>query len=299
MRHALSRRGQWTDYLNIQGCRITTESGVPVSTLDRTSQGNLYLTPANGNLITLPTGVKNSCVTIPFAETLLGLTVTSGKNYDAFAYLLGNSGFGYDLGPAWTDDTTRATAVELFNGYYVNSSSFVGSILGKTIPARRGLLVGTIRASGANVVEDSDLNRLVSNLYNTVPRRLRYAAADSHVLNNSAWQEWNGGTAERLNLVLVLANQSIKGTVKVRGGTTTTQNTVIRIGLDGIGAAYNTTFAFSQWQTAQASANTNGIISEDTFIPSAGFHFLAVGEQQFDSVNVTYDNITHLATINN
>lgn len=268
MRHALSRRGQWPDYLNIQGCRITTESGVPVSTSDRTSQGNLYLTPANGNLITLPTGVKNSYVTIPFAETLLGLTITSGKNYDAFAYLLGNSGFGYDLGPAWTDDTTRATAVELFNGYYVNSASFVGTILGKTIPIRRGLLVGTIRASGTNVTEDSQINRFVWNKFNQVPRVLSLIDTTSHTFTTI--QEWRAGTQFRIYAIFgEPASIFQHATVRMTG----TVDTRMYVNLDGTTDGPLNQIAITGGVTAVTYSGTRG------WIVAAGYHFVTVREE--------------------
>lgn len=308
MRHALSRRGQWADYLNIQGCRITTESGVPVSTSDRTSQGNLYLTPANGNLITLPTGVKNNWVTIPFDEQILGLTVTSGKNYDLFAYLLGDSGFAYDLGTAWTDDTTRALAVELFNGYYVNSSAFVGLVHGKTIPTRRGLLVGTIRGSAANATEDSaggtttqvGGKRFVYSAFNQVERRIAVIdTADAWPYRTGTWRQQNSGGGANGNKVEYISGSAVS-LVNVRNIQTVallgnTARAAVGIGID------STTTPSGFVQAGFNGNATNYVISaiaaEYSGAPGLGYHVIypiefgatdaGAGDCQFTGDNAT------------
>jgi hypothetical protein len=69
--------------------RLTTESGVPVSTSDRTSQSTLYFTPYKGNNISfyqtllIPTKFRSYWFE-EFAIALSGLT--SGKPYDVFAF---------------------------------------------------------------------------------------------------------------------------------------------------------------------------------------------------------------------
>jgi len=273
MRHALSRRGQWPEYLNIQGCRITTESGVPVSTSDRSAQGSIYLLPANGNLITLPTGVKNSWVTIPFDQQPLGLTVTSGKNYDVIAYLLGNSGFGIDLMPAWTDDTNRATAVETFNGFMVNAVAFTGVLTGKQIPIRRGLVVGTIRASASNQTEDSVTNRLVYNPFNQVLRSMLVADFTSHTF--TTLQEWRNGTQLRLNFVLGTA-QTIQQSLRVRASSPADDRTYAS--LDGSTGDLNQLIGIVTSLYGRTTQHIVGI----------GFHYVTVQEQS-ESGTGTHD----------
>ena len=67
----------------INNGRLTTESGVPVSTSDRTAQGTIYFTLYNGNQLGLYTGVVWTLVT--FTQMSLALSgLTSGKNYDVF-----------------------------------------------------------------------------------------------------------------------------------------------------------------------------------------------------------------------
>lgn len=169
--------------------RLTTESGVPVSTSDRTAQGTIYFTPYNGNTVALYTSGAWKLYT--FTERSLALTVTSGKNYDVFLY--DNAGtLTLELSAAWTTDTARADAIATQDGIKVKSGA----------SDRR--LIGTIRASGANVTEDSGGGvttqvggkRFVWNLYNQVRRWLRVVdTTDNWTYNTDTWRVADGATA--------------------------------------------------------------------------------------------------------
>jgi hypothetical protein len=88
--------------------RLTTESGVPVSTSDRTAQGTLYFTPYNGGLVSLHDGTRWKLYA--FTERSLALSgLTSALPYDVF--LFDNSGTLTLEFTAWTNGTTRATAL--------------------------------------------------------------------------------------------------------------------------------------------------------------------------------------------
>jgi hypothetical protein len=80
--------------------RLTTESGVGVSTSDRTSQSTIYFTPYLGNRVALYSGSAWAEYTL--TERSLALSgLTSGKNYDVFLY--NNSGtLTLELSAAWT-----------------------------------------------------------------------------------------------------------------------------------------------------------------------------------------------------
>lgn len=145
------------------GGRLTTESGVPVSTTDRTAQGTLYYTPFYHNKVATWNGAYFENITFP--EFSLALTLTSGKNYDVFVY--NNAGVAaLELSAAWTNDTTRADALAYQNGTLVKSSDHTR------------VFIGTIRASGTNVTADSaggtttqvGGQRYVWNMYNQVRR---------------------------------------------------------------------------------------------------------------------------------
>jgi len=160
--------------------RLSLTSGVAITTSNVTSAGTLYFTPYNGNKISLYE--SSNWVLYSFSQLSLSLTLTSGKNYDVFVY--NNSGtLTLELSAAWTTDTERADAVILQDGVYVKSSN----------TTRR--LVGTIRASGTNVTEDSTSRRFVWNLYNRVERIMRaLETTDSWTYTTATFREANGGS---------------------------------------------------------------------------------------------------------
>lgn len=164
----------------IPGGRLTTESGVPVSTSDRTAQSTIYYTPFVHNTVPLWDGAQWR--PIKFAETSLALSgLTSGKPYDVFGYL--SSGvLALEL-LAWTDDTTRATDVTLEDGRYCKSGD------------KTRLLLGSIYTSSATTVEDSVSARYVGNIYNLWERKLQCArTSGSHTYSTAAVRECNGGS---------------------------------------------------------------------------------------------------------
>jgi hypothetical protein len=125
------------------GGRLTTESGVPVSTTDRASQGTVLYTPYLSDYARLYDGTRVR--EYSFTERSLSLTglLTSGKNYDWFLY--DSSGtLTLELSAAWTNDTTRADALAWQTGLgWVKSGT----------PTRFWL--GTMRATGTGTTEDS------------------------------------------------------------------------------------------------------------------------------------------------
>lgn len=189
--------GGGTVLVNTVNGRLTTESGVPISNADRTAQGTIYFTPFRGNQIALYDGAAWQLVS--FAELSLALTVTSGNNYDVFVDYNGGTP-QLALSAAWTNDTTRADALALQDGVYVKSG------------ATDHRLVGTIRASGANVTADSEANRYVWNAYNRVPRSMRAAleTTNSWTYTTATFRQANANTANQLNYVVGLAEDAVE-----------------------------------------------------------------------------------------
>lgn len=184
------------DYGLCQG-RLTTETGVPVSTADRTAQGTIYFTPYNGNLVWLYDGSR--WVPFRFTERSLSLTLTSGKNYDVFLY--NNAGtLTLELSAAWTNDTTRADALTTQDGIPVKSGA----------TTRRHL--GTIRASGTNTTEDSEAKRFVWNRYNQKGRSLRKSAAGAQhdYTSTSTWRYWNNDATNIYAFVVGSTDETVR-----------------------------------------------------------------------------------------
>lgn len=144
--------------------RLTLTSGTAVTVGDVTGATNVYFTPYGGNRISLYTG--SAWEIVEFAETTEALgTLTSGLNYDVFGY---NNGGTLDLEKvAWTNDTTRATALVLQDGVLVKSGA----------TTRRFL--GTFRTTSTTATEDSVTKRFLSNYYNRQTRGMKKLGSDT------------------------------------------------------------------------------------------------------------------------
>ena len=160
------------------GGRLTTESGVPVSTSDRTAQSTLYYTPYVHDIISLwdgadwlPTAFTEHTVT---GAALTGLT--SGRPYDVFAYL--SSGALASEVLAWTSATSRATAVTLQDGRYCKSGD------------KTRLYLGTFYTTSTTATEDSQSRRYVWNTYNRAIRRAFCEDATSHTYSTASQRQW-------------------------------------------------------------------------------------------------------------
>jgi len=185
------------------GGRLTTESGVPVSTSDRTAQSTIYYTPFVHDQIVLWDGTNWRPYT--FTETSLALSgLTSDKPYDVFGYV--SSGvLALEL-LVWTNDTTRATAVTLQDGRYCKSGD------------KTRLLLGTIYTTGTTTTADAAATRYVGNVYNQQARRMFSCPAysdggsvTSYSLTSATWSEANAGTGSRVSYVLPLPAMAAVG----------------------------------------------------------------------------------------
>lgn len=164
----------------IPGGRLTLESGVPVSTTDQTAKTNVYYTPFVHNVVPLWDGYK--WVPVEFTEKTLTLgTLTSGLPYDVFGYL--SSGALVLESLAWTNGTTRATAVTLQDGRYCKSGD------------KTRLLLGTFYTTSTTTTEDSLEKRFLDNIYNTVPRRQYVAPGGTNSSTSSTSAEYNNAGA--------------------------------------------------------------------------------------------------------
>lgn len=171
--------------------RLTLESGVAVSTSDQTSKTNVYFTPFNGNRLGVYDGTRWKIYA--FSELTLALgTLTSGLNYDVFVY--DNAGTLTLEATAWTNDTTRATALTTQDGIYVKNGA----------TTRRYL--GTFRTTSTTTTEDSLTKRFLWNLYNQTFRQLLVTeATTSWTYTTATWRSANNSTTNRVEVVCGLA----------------------------------------------------------------------------------------------
>lgn len=246
------------------GGRLTTESGAPVSTSDRTAQSTLYYTPYIHNVISLWNG--SDWVPTTFTETSLALgTLTSGRPYDVYGYLSGGALVLESL--SWTNDTTRATAVTPQDGRYCKSGD------------KTRLLLGTFYTTATTTTEDSLARRYLCNVYNAIPRRFyaTTAATYAHTYTTTAWREWNNGTnAQRINFVASIPNVTL--TALMAASLTKVSSTgrvgYVNIGYDAVDGTSNLS-ANAEGSVASAGG-ANTLTVAVSLSPVPGRHFLAV-----------------------
>lgn len=162
--------------------RLSLTSGTAVTTSDVTAATTVYLTPYNGNRIALYDG-SSAWEIMSSAEVSASLSgLTADLPYDVFAY--DNSGTLTLELVAWTNSTTRATAIAYQNGVPVKTG------------ATNKRLVGTILiTSSTGQCEDSLKFRGVSNVYNRQPRPFKALdTTNSWSYSSAAWRSFNNST---------------------------------------------------------------------------------------------------------
>lgn len=172
--------------------RLTLTSGNAVPVADQLAQGTLYFTPYQGNNISLFDGAS-TWTTLQFVETSIAVPASTSQVYDVFAF--NNSGtMNLEL-LAWTNDTTRATALVLQSGVLVKTGATTRKYL------------GTIRTTTvANQCEDSFAKRYVWNYYNRLRRAGRVTEpTDSYPYTTDTYRQANANAANQLDFVIGVA----------------------------------------------------------------------------------------------
>jgi hypothetical protein len=181
--------------------RLTLSAGVPVTTADVTGATSIKWTPYKGANIALYSG--SAWVLRAFVETSLALgTLTAALPYDVFAY--DNAGtLALEL-LAWTNATTRATALVLQDGVYCKTGALT----------RRYL--GTFYTTATTTTEDSFAKRYVWNYYNRVPRVMKVLEPTSSWAYTSSFRQARGSTANQLDCVIGVAEVEVCAEVWAR-----------------------------------------------------------------------------------
>lgn len=251
----------------LPGGRLTTQSGTPITTGDRTAQGTVYYTPYTSDYVRLYDGTRVK--EYVFSERSYALSgLTSGLMYDLFLY--DNAGTLTLEQTAWTNNTTRATAIAWQNGLgYVKSGT----------PTR--LYVGSFYTTGTATTEDSyggttsqvGGKRFVWNTYNRVERPV--AVVDT----NNSWsyptaaiRQANGASGNSVEFILGLTLESVEAFL---AGTANIANNVARIARVGIGVDSVTTMSGLRQgaYNGLAAANWFPIAARYEGLLAPGYHF--------------------------
>lgn len=201
------------------GLRLTLTTATPVTITDVTGATTVYLTPYISDEIALYDGVASWTVRSTVEVSIALGTLTSGKNYDVFAYWTGTA-VALELSAAWTSDTARSDAVAQQNGVYVKTAD-------KT---RR--LVGTFRTTSTTQTEDSKAKRFLWNANNRVPRTLSVVEATSSWTYNSAtFRQANGAATNQVEYVSGDAGLFLEADVAALS-TGSANTSIVGIGID-------------------------------------------------------------------
>lgn len=231
--------------------RLTLTSGTPVTTSDVTAAETIYFTPFRGNSVALYNGAN--WVVRPFTELSADIPDATQMN-DVFVY--DNAGtLTLDV-VAWTNDTTRATALTTQDGVYVKTGAtgrrYLGSFYSTT--------------AGNGQVQDAIAARYLWNYYHRVRRNMRAVdATASWTYNSAVVRQANANTANQLNFVIGVAEDSISAEARAQVSDNSGNS-----GEDNIGIGVNST-----------TVNSAQIVSGGDFpnnTTAAGMHSYSVAK---------------------
>lgn len=256
--------------------RLTTETGVAVSTADRTAQSTIYFTPYGGNQIALYDGADWQLV--GFSELSLALSgLTSGKNYDVYVDYNGGTP-QLVLSAAWTNDTTRADALTTQDGVYVKSG------------ATDHRYVGTIRTTGTTTTEDSGGGsttqvggkRFVWNYYNRVDRWMRVIdTTDSWAYTTDTVRQANGASGNQVEYVTGDAAAPVRASIVANVSQASGSGTACKV---GVGVDSTSAFSGVVGELFCNSASTLLISLSGAYAgtPGLGYHVVSWNEKGGD-----------------
>lgn len=248
----------------IPGGRLTLTSGTPVTTSDVTGATSIYYTPYVSNGIALWDSAQTKWVPVIFTEQTLALgTLTSGLPYDVFGYL--NAGaLSLEL-LAWTNGTTRATAVTLQDGRYCKSGD------------KTRLYLGTFYTTATTTTEDSTTKRFLFNAYNRRRRKFkRFESGGNYNYTSTTIRQVNANTANKVEAVIGLSEDMVSVACNI-GLFTNTSAVALS---NGIG--YDSTTAYAADNSGGSVYNfSNGTIQARATwmdVPVIGYHYWSWNE---------------------
>lgn len=257
----------------VQDFRLTLTSGVAVTTSDVTSASTLYCMPYIGKSIGLYSG--SAWVLRQSNQFSIALSaLTSGRPYDVFCY--DNSGTPTLELTAWTNATTRATALAYQDGVLVKNGA----------ATRRYL--GTLYTTGTTTTEDSVANRYLYNYYNRAPRKLKAVdTTDNWTYTTNAYRQARASSANQINFVIGVSED-----VVTAQAVHCARNTVAGVAFFSAIGLDSTTERAADCICGRAgaySANNEAILTSSyNGFPGVGLHYLSLLEASSASGTTTW-----------
>lgn len=265
---------QLVPMLNTNDFRLTLTTGVPVTTADVTAAETLYCAPYKGNRIALYDG---SSVWNIRTSAEMSIDVPDATNcYDVFCY--DNAGTPTLELTAWTNETTRATALTTQNGVLVKT--------GATTRRYLGTFYSTTAGNGQ--IEDSLAKRNLYNYYNRVLRPMKAAtdATGNWTYTTATWRQANANTANQLEYVQGVSEDEVHAEVNVQTSQSGTADHGPGIGVDSTSADSSN---FRSYALVTVGANIPARAVYRGF-PGVGRHTLVWLERSVASGTTTWYN---------
>lgn len=236
--------------------RLTLSPGVPVSVADITGATTLYFSPYQGNVVAVYNGT--SWEIISFTEISISFPATTNTNYDVFVYSSGGT-LTLEL-TAWTNDTTRATALTTQNGVLVRTGA----------TSRR--YVGTVRtATASGQGEDSATRRFVWNYYHRIRKFMRVTdSTDSWGYSTATWRSANNSTSNRVQAVIGVQEALLDLACYGGFNSTVLGSASVGIGEDSTTAPDSGNIGLRGQTQANAFATVTAFLSK---YPAVGLHY--------------------------
>ena len=207
--------------------RLSLVTATPVTTTDQTAKTTVYLTPYTAKTI----AVYSGSAWVQFFQSEISVAVPANTNTPFDVFIDYNSGTPSLVATAWTNDTTRATALTTQDGVLVKSGTLTSRYL------------GTGRTTGSSgQTEDSLANRYLWNYYNRVTRSCLTTFSADRTTTSTSYTEIN--TEIRAGLVIGVSEDAVLGSITGAAG-------------NNISASYcSTGLAFDSTTTIEANFET-------------------------------------------
>lgn len=254
--------------------RLTVVTGNPVGSAAAAT--TLFFSPYKGNRIALFDGTNWNMRSS--AEMSIAVPNTTSQMYDVFCW--DNAGVPTLELLAWTNDTTRATALTTQNG-----------VLSKTGALTRRY-VGSMRTTTvAGQTEDDVLARFVWNYYNRIERLMEVTpAASTWNYTTATIRQANADTLNQLNFIVGFDEQPVKAEWNIAVSNTNTGVVVAS------GVSLDLTNSFGGSFVGSATVTTaisNGLLmlnSRWIGLTGVGRHFLAALEYSTATGTTTWSS---------
>lgn len=212
----------YVDYAvaSIQDFRLTLTSGSPVQAADQLAKTTLYAAPYNGTSIALYDSTLTIWKVHQSGQMSIAVPATTSTPYDVWCY--DNAGVPTLELTAWSNDTTRATALTRLNGILVKSGATTRRYLGS---------FRTTTVSGQT--ESSLAKRYLSNYYHRLDLPMRVVeTTNSWTYTTAVYRQANGAAANQLDYFNGVNEEPVSATVLAAVTSTANARRSVGIGVD-------------------------------------------------------------------